>query len=621
LAEFGSDFDQWNDINAVEEYEYDAAGRMTSVTAPDGKQARYGYDSAGRLMTTERDLNPVNGQSQVLVTYQRYDAADRMIAIAHTKRIGSSETLVAGQAITRGAGGTISEIDTYRAGSYDAATGQFTGTPATTQAFEYDGNARLTRENRTVDGNNIDTHYEYDAAGNRTKKTVSTAAGTDITSYTYDAADRLTAENTSLAAGGTNTINYTWDGNGNLASKTEAGKVTLYRFDPQNRLIDIRTGATLAQAQSASPSVTYAYDAAGNRVKKTTPQGITNYVIDNAFDYSQVALETGTSYVRGAQLVRQTKNGGTSADDSFPLQGHLGTSVGAVSADGNLIEQIDSDAFGKLDQPTARKLAHIYTGQYWDQDSQLLYLRARWYEPGIGRFVSADPIQGRQRNPRSLNRYTYASLDPVHTTDRSGLFSTGEIAESMEILGINSSMQAARVAGVQAVRSTILKRVAVGLAATGASYALLQWNKSDKDRDLPVIIFGGDVNEATKHYADAIDQNPRTGILARKYPPNPKGWAPLKPECSGQTGGNTGNDCDEYPFAAAEQGGSANYPGTVSLRPVNSQDNQAAGRKLGIFYGACDISTNAASDDKWYVVAADASAAVTTFKCDSRKFK
>jgi YD repeat-containing protein len=249
-------------------YTYDDAGRMTSVTAPDGKQARYTYDTAGRLATSERELAAKDGQPQVLVTYRAHDTADRQIAIATTRKTGAVETLIAGQAIVRTSGGTVQRLETYRSGSYNAATGQFQGTADVAQAFQYDGNARLTRELRTKAGIATDTLYEYDAAGNRTKKTVIAAASTDITTYSYDSADRLTTESVSLAAGGSRVTTYTWDGNGNLAGKTEPGKVTLYRFDGQHRLIDIRVGATAAQAQATVPTASYAYDASGNRIRK-----------------------------------------------------------------------------------------------------------------------------------------------------------------------------------------------------------------------------------------------------------------------------------------------------------------------------------------------------------------
>lgn len=407
--------------------EYDAAGRLTKVTAPDGKQTRYSYDAAGRVWMVERELNAKDGQAQWLLTYNRYDSADRIIAVVEVKRIGTTETLIAGQSLTRLTGGTITRIETYRSGTYDSATGQFTGTPATIQAFEYDRNARLTRETRTKDGATTDTAYEYNAAGNRTKKTVTTAAGAEITTYSYDQADRLTQESTSVAAGGSRVTTYTWDGNGNLASKTEPGRVTLYRFDPQNRLIDIRIGATQAQAQAASPSVSYAYDVQGHRVKKGAAQAST-YLVDGTHAYAQVVLETrggqNIAYVRGAQLIRQSQ-GSSAAHDLFPLHGHLGTSLGAIDANGNVVEEVDADAFGNLDQPTGLKQTHLYTGQYWDQDAQLLYLRARWYDPKIG-FISPDPFEGRQSDPRSLNRYSYAHSDPVHGTDPSGEMNAGE---------------------------------------------------------------------------------------------------------------------------------------------------------------------------------------------------
>ncbi|MBL8372404.1 MAG: hypothetical protein JNK28_13535 [Burkholderiaceae bacterium] len=41
--------------------------------------------------------------------------------------------------------------------------------------------------------------------------------------------------------------------------------------------------------------------------------------------------------------------------------------------------------------------SHLFAGEYWGQDSQLLYLSARWYDPQIGRFIRADPTENKAR--------------------------------------------------------------------------------------------------------------------------------------------------------------------------------------------------------------------------------
>jgi RHS repeat-associated protein len=148
-----------------------------------------------------------------------------------------------------------------------------------------------------------------------------------------------------------------------------------------------------------------------------------------------VARETrgahGVDYVRGLQLIRQADSGGVQI---YPLHGHLATSLGAVDAHGNIIEQVEADAFGVL-QHGALKQAHLYSGEYVDADTQLVYLRARWYDPRIGRFVSADPFEGRPQDPRSLNRYGYAHSDPVHGTDPSGEVTLGEVGTTLSNIG------------------------------------------------------------------------------------------------------------------------------------------------------------------------------------------
>ena len=60
------------------------------------------------------------------------------------------------------------------------------------------------------------------------------------------------------------------------------------------------------------------------------------------------------------------------------------------------------------------------SGEQYDQDLGLYYLRARYYNPATGRFMSRDPENGKAKDPKTLHKYLYASGDPVNRIDPSG---------------------------------------------------------------------------------------------------------------------------------------------------------------------------------------------------------
>lgn len=61
-----------------------------------------------------------------------------------------------------------------------------------------------------------------------------------------------------------------------------------------------------------------------------------------------------------------------------------------------------------------------YSGEYWDSTTELQYLRARWYDPSMGRFISEDTYEGQIDNPLSLNLYTYVINNPLKYVDPTG---------------------------------------------------------------------------------------------------------------------------------------------------------------------------------------------------------
>jgi RHS repeat-associated protein len=62
----------------------------------------------------------------------------------------------------------------------------------------------------------------------------------------------------------------------------------------------------------------------------------------------------------------------------------------------------------------------FYRGEQYDPDLGLYYLRARYYNPATGRFLSRDPLDGQPNDPASLHKYLYADGDAANLVDPTG---------------------------------------------------------------------------------------------------------------------------------------------------------------------------------------------------------
>ncbi|GIO41752.1 hypothetical protein J41TS4_15100 [Paenibacillus apis] len=104
----------------------------------------------------------------------------------------------------------------------------------------------------------------------------------------------------------------------------------------------------------------------------------------------------------------------------YQLNGH-GDVVGLTDSQGQQLNAYTYDIWGnpETEEETVPNIFR-YSGEYWDSTTDLQYLRARWYDPNAGRFVSKDPYQGSLDNPLSLNRYSYVSNSPLKYVDPSG---------------------------------------------------------------------------------------------------------------------------------------------------------------------------------------------------------
>ncbi|MGA8089064.1 MAG: RHS repeat-associated core domain-containing protein [Terracidiphilus sp.] len=86
-----------------------------------------------------------------------------------------------------------------------------------------------------------------------------------------------------------------------------------------------------------------------------------------------------------------------------------------------ITDTYDYDAFGnKINSTGSTPNNFLYRGEAYDSDLGLYYLRARYYNPLTGRFMSRDPENGQIKVPSSLHKYLYAGGDPVNGWDPTG---------------------------------------------------------------------------------------------------------------------------------------------------------------------------------------------------------
>jgi len=257
--------------------------------------------------------------------------------------------------------------------------------------------------------------FAYDGAGNRDD------AGSPG-SYTYDANNRI---ETSHGRG------YTFDADGNLVEIDDGQLVptTLadLTFDRTNRLQEYD--------EVGGPTTTYRYDPFGRRVMKTVDDGTpetTWYLWDGdqllgEYDASGNRL-VRYAYAGGFAPVQVAYDDGSGGEDIYDVHtDHLDTPRMLTDENDTPVWRSAHEAYGAA-QPDEDPDADTnpvtfnlrFPGQYYDAETGLYYNRFRYYDPQIGRYVSADPI-GQEDE---VNVFQYALDNPLNYFDPLGLRTT-----------------------------------------------------------------------------------------------------------------------------------------------------------------------------------------------------
>jgi len=434
------------DRNGLIQYTYNNMGRVSRIEYPNGNFIEYDYDPAGNRTkiitaegTTNYEYDKLNRLTKVIdvdgsTTYE-YDAVGNRKKINYPNNTFTEYTYDNLNRLTklenRKTNNDIISIYNYQLGPTGIRNRiiENDGTSIDTLDYDYDEVYRLLEEQRSG-AHAYEIEYQYDAVGNRLKKFFDN----DTTIYEYDERDQLLKEIL-----GADTTNYNYDQNGNTITQITQNDTTDYTYDFENRLIQADSSGTLLSK--------YLYDPDGNRITKITPADTTNFLVDPNQPLPQVIAEHNNlgnlivSYLHGDDLISQKRNGVT---NYYHYDG-LGSTRLLTDVSASITNRYIYYAFGEiLYALTPVPNAYMFTGEQFDPNLGFYYLRARLYNPAIGRFLTTDPFQGSIYDPMSLHKYLYCNANPINHTDPTGLidWNLTSIAVATAVLGILTAFTA-----------------------------------------------------------------------------------------------------------------------------------------------------------------------------------
>lgn len=396
------------------QYTYDGESKLTSVTDEKGnKIVGYDYDTDGNL--AERTVDG----SGMTTTYA-YDYQNHLISLKNqTDSAGviseyTSEYLTNGQKSKE----TADIVDEAGKKSKKTAT------------YAYDLLGRITKETKT---GSKDISYTYDSNNNRKEM----KAGNKVTAYKYNKNDELLRTDTlNTDTEEDSVVIYKNDKNGNQLATVNRYEIPSDKKDSTYVDIDVTLGDNrlnenvvnhynalnqLTHTLTKNYKVSFTYDAEGLRTSKTVNGEKTVFV----WDGDQLVMELSESgkvqkrYICGNDLVYADK--GTDTEKQYYVTDPHGNVVQLTDESGAVTKTYEYDSFGnEVDSDSKDENPFRYCGEYYDKETEEIYLRARYYQPNVGRFLTRDTYTGEEDEPESLHLYTYCYNNPVYYMDVTG---------------------------------------------------------------------------------------------------------------------------------------------------------------------------------------------------------
>ncbi len=360
-------------------YEYDILGRKSRIYNDNGLDIGYGYDSLNRI----KDIRYGNG----VRTSYTYDG-DGNISTLETK-VGEQVLLSFAYEYDGNGNRTAKVGNQARAVEQGSIT---LGSCAIDISYKYDVRGQLLEEGRN--GENVS--YSYDRAGNRIRKTDTSGE----IRYFYNEKNQLLSQEKDGAKKW-----FTYDKQGGIVEEKQTSGTRLFSYNSRHQQTKVQTENGDVQENR--------YDAESLRFELLENGRRTSFVYhDGELLYKEGREENPTSYHLGAgieafQRVQETYY--------YHQDEQLSTAF-ITDRDGSIQNSYQYDAFGNMLDSIEQLSNNIrYTGQQYDDLTGQYYLRARYYNPVVGRFMQEDEYLG-----DGLNLYDYCSNNPVMYYDPSG---------------------------------------------------------------------------------------------------------------------------------------------------------------------------------------------------------
>ena len=435
----------------TETYTYDCNSNLTKTVDKNGNTLKNTYDNQNRL--TERTAKEKKTGKETVHTY-RYNAYGDVTVQDDTQFVYGD---VSGQ-VTKETTKLTKNKDVVKNYTYDSNGNKSTFSVKAGEdtklslSYEYDGSSRLisvkdsegkqavsyaydmlgriTRETKT---GREDISYTYDANNNRKQM----AIGNKTTAYQYNKNDELLRTDTLHTDTEKNdVVIYKNDKNGNQLATVNRSEIPTEAKDTSYIDVDVTLGDNqlndnvvnhynalnqLTETLTKNYKVSFTYDAEGLRTGKTVNGEKTVYV----WDGDQVVMELSKGgavqkrYIRGNDLVYADK--GENTEKTYYVTDMHGNVVQLLDESGNVTKTYEYDSFGNEVKPEKKdENPYRYCGEYYDKETEEVYLRARYYQPSVGRFITRDTYTGESNEPLSLHLYTYCANDGVNMVDPSG---------------------------------------------------------------------------------------------------------------------------------------------------------------------------------------------------------